>query len=676
MSDPNDHRKRSPSLGQKIITKVKKTVRSLSGNSERRPKFDQQEPSESLAERLHREKLERDQAARNRSNTESFLQSGRNGPRVVQTRNGPRAVQEPTRSPPPQQNRLEREAARWAGTRPASPPRGRSPTARRRRPGTTVRASSPRHRRPAVTGTVSRPEATVRFKSPTRGAPSFRPGSPPRNGPSPLAVVSTPPGRPHANSLTKEVSGKGSRNVNNPGHLHPDRFTPEAWPTPNTGVYGPQTIPGARAPAPDLDARAPAPNTGVKAIYPVPAPNTTVQAIRRVPGHPNLAAEGLHGIAGLPTTRKPFPAVIQRAAASDDLRGPGIVGSRHVEPGLAFRPISACVSLVSPTPTPEDLDSESPGTSLQTEASERSGESYLSDSDTGYIRIVADRAPVLRTPTILQHDNRHSRFSGRALAHMHVHLCENCHSRPRSERSRHLCRSCEHLPAGGDSPSVSPLSPRHTAVPQNTPVSPVTPPPRSGSLLCPRCRRSPLTIRGAHFCRACERQLGYEHVTPSPRRRRSRDWAADSPTLGSSSPSPYSSAPRRAPNSGASPRPKNPPRAEAPIRHDFAVTSTLRGPFSPDIPILPAVGPVPAQKRKGTSRSGPTPPLKDSAYLRANPQLTARHHQNVSVPFPKLVAAAAQHPAYRTRGPADSEGNLSLSAFLPPCGSALAAEGG
>ncbi|MCJ1417205.1 hypothetical protein MMC32_003545 [Xylographa parallela] len=673
MSDPHEPRKRSPSLGQKFISKVKRTVRALSGNNEKRPKFDLQEPSESLTERLHREKLERDQAARNRSNTESFLQSGRSGPRVVQTRKGPRAVKEPTQGPSPQRNRPEREAARLAGTRPASPPRGRSPTLREHRPGTTARTFSPRRRRPTVAPTASRPDASVQFKSPSRGAPLFKPGSPSRNGPTPLAAVSPPRGRRHDNSSTKEVSQNGSCTVNNPGHLHPDRFTPEAWPAANTGVYGPQSIPGARAPAPE---------TRVQAVHPVPAPNARAQAIRRVPGHPNLAAEGLHGIPGLPnlaaeglhgilglpTTRKAVPAVIQRAAASDDLRGPGIVGSRHVVPGPAIRPISACVSLVSGTPSPSDLDSESPGPSPLTEASERSGESYFSATDQDYYtRIVAEHAPVLRTPTVLQRDKRHSRFSGRALANMHVNLCEHCNSRPRSANSRHLCRSCEDLHAGGDSLAISPLSARFITVPQNTPFSPVTPPPRSSSLLCPQCRSSPIHTRGARLCRACERQLGSEHVTPSPRRRHSFDRDAESPTLGSAAPSPFTSKPRSAPNNnntnnGASPRTNLPP----PPRHDLAATSMLRAPFSPRIPIPFGVGPVPATKQIDTSHPSyrPIPPLKDSCYLRANPQLTARHDQNVSVPFPKLASAPAQPRRENVRGPADSGGDLSLSEFI------------
>ncbi|MCJ1377296.1 hypothetical protein MMC17_000390 [Xylographa soralifera] len=667
MSDSTDPRKRSPSLGQKIITKVKKTVRSLSGNSERRPKFDGQETNESLPERLHREKLERDQAERNRSNTESFLQSGRNGPCVVQTRNGPRAVQEPTRGPSPQRNRLEREAARRAaGIRPTTPPRGRSPTNRERRPGTTAGALSPRHRHRTVTHAISRPGATVRFKSPPRGASSFNPGSPPRYGPSPLATVS-PRSKPRPNSPPRDSSWNGPRNANNPSHLHPDRFTAEAWPAPNTGVYGPHVVPGARAPVPDAGVRAPAPNTGVQALAPIP-------------GLPNLAAEGLHGIRGLPTSRKPVPAVIKRAAASEALRGPGIEGSRLIEPGLEFRPVSARVSLVSPTPPPGP---ESP--EISPLAERFSDDSHVSEFDLNYKRIVADQAPVLRTPTVLQHDSRHNRFSGRALANMHVNLCENCNSRPRSENSLHWCHSCENLllcpacchdhhrdseddrlckscgnKAIGDSPLVSPVSPQYI-VPQNTPVSPVSPLHNSSweALLCPHCRKNPVDIPGARFCRACERQLGYKHVTRSPPRR-SSGGDDEQPPLGRPSTSPHSSNPRptmadrahTAAHGGTSTRAKNPIRSDAPNRPQIA--TTLGGPFSPGIPVQVA-GSVPTQKRKKPSPPAPTPPLKDAPYLRANPQLTARHRANATAPFPKPSAPLTQ-PSPHTHGPSTAPG--------------------
>ncbi|MCJ1288817.1 Serine/arginine repetitive matrix protein 2 [Xylographa carneopallida] len=629
MSQSNDPRKRSPSLGQKILTKVKKTVRSLSGNNEKRPKFDLPEPTESLAERLHREKLERNQVEGNRSNAESFLQSGRSGPRVVQTRNGPRAVQEPTRGPSPHPNRLEREAARRAAdVRSTSPPRGRSPTSRERRPGTTPSPSSPRHRPRTVTRAGSRPGAIVRFTSPPRGASFFKPGSPPRRDPFPLAAVSLPRSRPPANAPRREVSWKGSRSIKPSGHLHPDRFTADAWPAPNTGVYGPGIVPGPRAPAP---------NTGVQAI----SPTSTI----------NLAAEGLHGIRGLPITRKPFLAVIKRSPATDALRGPGIQGSRQIEPGLDVRPVSLRVSLVNPTPPPpkDHQDPDSPGVSP------------LSDDHdtTGYERIIADQPPVLRTPTVLRPGTQYNRFSGRALAEMHVPLCGHCNNRPLSSTSHYLCRSCEDLQAVRECPLVSPLSPDRP-------------------LLCPQCRRSAAEVPGPRFCRPCERQLDYHNSCIGD---------DSSPMLERPSTSPYASAPRPAmverahtaahgkEESSASSRLKQSiARSEAPIRRDLAQQvasgSRLSGPFSPGIPIQ-RIGPVPAHRRRDPSSSGssaatvrPTPPLKDTHHaLRPNPYLMARHQHVTQHPFPLLSSVAYPYKYPHVRSP--STGNLFLSSFPP-----------
>ncbi|MCJ1396594.1 hypothetical protein MMC18_009485 [Xylographa bjoerkii] len=684
MSDPNEPRKRSPSLGQKIISKVKKTVRSLSGNSEKKPKVDQEKPTEALAERLHREKLERDKAERNRARSmESFLQSGRNGPRIVQTHNGPRAVQEPTRAPSPQRTRLERETARRpAASQSMSPPRGRSPTHRGPRISTTARPSTPLQQRRTVTRAASRPGANVRLNSEPRGASSFKPGSSPRHGPSPLAAVSAPSRSHRVDPPTQESSRSGTRYAFNPSHLHPDRFTAEAWPAPNTGVYGPHIIPGAGAPAS---------NTGAHAF----------------PGVPNIAAEGLHGIPGLPTTRKPIPAVIKQTAAPGDLRGPGIPGSRLIEPGLEVQPVSARGSLVNPTPPPEDLGPESPEISPLTKSTERSsGETHISHLDLEYTRIVADHPPVLRTPTVLRHDSRQNRFSGQALADMHVNLCKNCNNRPRSANSRDFCHSCENLllcpgchehhldsvdarlckscgrTAITEIPQVSPISPQHY-VPQNSPVSPVSPAHDiyQGFPLCPHCRKNPVDIPSARLCRACERQLGYEYVSHAPRRR-SSEGDDNSPSIERPSSSPYTPTRRpamadrahTATHDRTATRTNNTTRSRAGTRHNIGdhhphavrpratPLSTLDGPFSPGIPIH-TPGPVSMQQPRHRFPSPPTPPLKDSPRLRRNPQLTTRYRQNATVPFPRPAAPTPPSPP---RAPRPSSGNLSLSAFPPP----------
>ncbi|MCJ1400602.1 Serine/arginine repetitive matrix protein 1 [Xylographa trunciseda] len=665
MSDPNEPRKRSPSLGQKIISKVMRTVRSLSGSNEKKSKLDQEDTTEPLAERLHREKLERDQGGRNSSHTmESFLQSGRNGPRIVQTRDGPRAIQEPSRARSPQRNRRERGTARHlVDPRSTSPPRGRSPTHIDPLTGTTARPSSPRHRRRTVTRAASRPGAAVRFSSPPREASSLRPSPPPPQGPSPLAAVPAVRSDHRVNLPRRESSRNKGRKASHPNHLHPDRFTPQAWPAPNTGVHGPYDIPGACAPEPG--ARTPAPSADAQPSASA-QPNAGAQATPVVRKLPNIAAEGLHGIRGLPTTRKPVPAAIKQAAAAGALRGPGIEGSHSIEQGLEFQPVSARASLVNPTPPPEeDLGPVVCAISPLTEAEERSSsESSISYLDLSYVRIVADEPPVLRTPTILRRDARHSRFSGQALADMHVNLCKNCNCRPRSGTSWDLCHSCENLllcrlchkhlldspdagickscgrKAAGDSPPISPVSPWHQ-VPQNSPVSPISPRDASQKFppLCPQCRKNSVDIPGARFCSACERQLGYEYVSHSPRRR-SSGGDDDSPA------------------SGASTRPKYTTRSEAPARLNlakqpaYAVRSrpalhgTLDRPFSPGVPIRP-LSPLHVRRANKKLNSPPPPPPKDTPSRHHQKTTPARHHQNTS----------------RPRGP--STGNLSLSAFPP-----------
>ncbi|MCJ1287430.1 hypothetical protein MMC26_006781 [Xylographa opegraphella] len=671
MSELNDPRKRSPSLGQKIMSTVLKTVRSLSGNSEKKLKANVQENTESFAERLHREKLDRDQAERNRANTESFLQSGRNGPNIVQTRTDLRVVQEPSRGPSPQRSRMERETARrLMDAHRTSRPRGRSLTQRERHPGKSVTPASPHHRHPTATHAVAHPGTTIRFNSPLREPSSLRSGSPPRHGPSVLAAV-PPKDKHHESSPTPHSPGNRARKVRAPPHLHPDRFSPAAWPTPNAAdVDGPRIKPVAPASVPNVGERA-------------PAPRRRMQLVNAIPGQLNLKAEGLYGIPGLLIPHKPFPAQIKRAPAADALRGPGIEGSRQIEPGLEFQPVSARVSLMSSTPPPEDADAESPVSPL-TEVGDHLASAYCHlGAEPRFERIVADQAPILRTPTVLKSGRRHNRFSGSALAHMHVNLCENCNSRPLSETSRNLCSSCEDLFAAqegaplspilshdetshdtsrasiwdddyvDDVSAISPIS-SHYDVSQNVPLSYKSP---HDGVLCPRCCKTLIEVPGAPFCRMCGRQLGFESVGRPPTR--------GSNTLGRPSTSPYASNPRpamadrarTAVDNGAS------TRSEAPGPIQFAhlppPMSTLNSPFSPSIPV--ELDPTETRERK------PTPPPKSSPYLRANPHLTDRHQHVVSNPFPKPLSYPTQPPAARTRthGPTSS-GNLTLSSFPPP----------